>query len=366
MSKSKGSNAGRKQKPSRTDSPPENGPIKTVAQLVKAHLEFATSRVMPTSFIVRKNILGQFALAYGKRELTSLKPIDLYEWIASKQGWSDTTKHNGVRNVKLLFNWAMDMELMERNPFRKVHHRPGPPRQAMTRAQFQSLLRSSNTCTLLVWETRPTSAARFKQFLLFMWQTGCRTSEARELRWSNIEWKHSRAVLHQHKTCRTLRNPRPRIIHLDSVAMRLLLRIRSYNQPGDFVFVTVHGRQWSRRAIHVRMKRIRAAAGLSMDVKLYCARHAFGTRGLENGLDLKTVSLLMGHASVQMTERYTHLADNLPHMADAIERLNGNRPGPVASEDVPTEPSRVRKSRKPSSESGANAHWGTTSFDVGG
>ena len=48
-------------------------------------------------------------------------------------------------------------------------------------------------------------------------------------------------------------------------------------------------------------------------------RHTFASRLVMAGVDIYTVSELMGHASVQMTKRYAHLAPE--HKANAVELL---------------------------------------------
>ena len=43
--------------------------------------------------------------------------------------------------------------------------------------------------------------------------------------------------------------------------------------------------------------------GLPFRLHFHCARHSFGTNGLNNGGDIKTISTLMGHSSVMVTEK---------------------------------------------------------------
>jgi site-specific recombinase XerD len=48
-------------------------------------------------------------------------------------------------------------------------------------------------------------------------------------------------------------------------------------------------------------------------------RHTFASRLVMAGVDLRTVQQLMGHKTIQMTVRYSHLAPE--HQLDAVERL---------------------------------------------
>lgn len=44
-------------------------------------------------------------------------------------------------------------------------------------------------------------------------------------------------------------------------------------------------------------------------------RHSFAVNILDNGADIKTVSSLMGHASLKMTEKYLHVVDSRKQQA---------------------------------------------------
>jgi site-specific recombinase XerD len=48
-------------------------------------------------------------------------------------------------------------------------------------------------------------------------------------------------------------------------------------------------------------------------------RHSFASRLILAGADLRTVMELLGHRSIQQTQRYTHLTQ--AHLRDAVHRL---------------------------------------------
>jgi site-specific recombinase XerD len=61
-------------------------------------------------------------------------------------------------------------------------------------------------------------------------------------------------------------------------------------------------------------------------VTWHTLRHAFASRLVMGGVDLKTVQKLMGHKAIVMTARYAHLAPT--HKLQALETLA--RPGSVS------------------------------------
>jgi integrase len=76
------------------------------------------------------------------------------------------------------------------------------------------------------------------------------------------------------------------------------------------------------------VRRLRRKVGLPEDTVVYGLRHHFGTQAILNNVELKTLSQLMGHEDTRITEKhYVHLEGQLDHLADAMRRANGLRPG---------------------------------------
>ena len=73
------------------------------------------------------------------------------------------------------------------------------------------------------------------------------------------------------------------------------------------VFLTKSGRPLDRVNAWRRVKAAALRAGLSPDVSPHTLRHSFATHLLQGGADLRAVQEMLGHASIQTTEVYTHL-----------------------------------------------------------
>ena len=318
-----------------------------VADVIERYLKLHRDRYSERAFEERKRYLQLFAEAHGWRKVNDRDclPVHVEEWVAEHPDWkSDWTKGQIISIVMRPFNWAAKKRLIPANPFRGVEKTQGEPRRPMTDAEFAAILRHAT-----VWtkrkpaagrfpsgrkvcpsdrkrRQRPSPAARFRQVLVFLRFTGCRPAEARGLEWSDVDLDARELVLRKHKTVKRTRKPRRVPIH--PVVLKLLIFLRRLGQPGTHVFLNHRKKPWSRVTLAQRLRRSREAAGAPDDAVLYGLRHAFGTRSILNGVDLKTLSELMGHTTTRTTEHYLHLAGQRSHLADAMLRANARRPGP--------------------------------------
>jgi integrase len=297
----------------------------TVAAVVELYLQSAVHRYAPRSFKERKLILNDFCEDHGERLVNDRDclPFHLTSWLdARRDRWkSDWTLGCAVAVIQRPFNWAVGQRLIAANPFRGVRHRVGAPRRPMTDEEFKKLLTAAQGRRT---KKRPTPGQRFTELLHFLWATGARPGEAARLKWSDVKFTKSVIVIGEHKTSRTQRQPKPRIIPLTPSVVGLLVEIRKRNEPGEFVFRNHRGTLWNRSNLSLRMRRAREKANVPADAKLYGLRHAFGVRAIVNAVDIKTLAELMGHSSTRMTEHYlTHLAHHQEHLAAAMRRVSG-------------------------------------------
>jgi site-specific recombinase XerD len=77
------------------------------------------------------------------------------------------------------------------------------------------------------------------------------------------------------------------------------------------------------RDIQRHIKTYAAKAGITSKVTPHTMRHAFATDLLSNGADLRSVQALLGHASINTTQIYTHITDS--HLREVHKRFHSRK-----------------------------------------
>ena len=75
----------------------------------------------------------------------------------------------------------------------------------------------------------------------------------------------------------------------------------------DTLFLNRRGNQLSRAMIFTIIKDLAIQINLNKNISPHTLRHSFATHLLENGADLRSIQLMLGHESITTTEIYVHL-----------------------------------------------------------
>ena len=271
----------------------------TVAEVARRYLaEHVAVRLKPnTARNVRADLEKHVLPAFGKlpvvsldRERVAALHASLYRTPAAANRVVDTLS----ALIATAEAWGVVPE--GSNPctgFEK--YRTGKPERFLTDAEFSRLGQ-----TVTEMEVAGVIQAGAAAALRLLMLTGCRCNEILRLRWDEVDLERSELRLSDSKTGQ-------RTVPLSPAAARIIAgRPRIHGNPW-----VIPGRRKGRplRNVDRSWRRVRGRAGLE-DVRLHDLRHSFASRALALGESLPMIGKLLGHARVQTTARYAHLAEN--------------------------------------------------------
>jgi len=289
-----------------------NAPVSSsdsVVGLLNVYLEWCQKNRSEGTYQWYRHFLSLFARSIGARlQISSLKPLHVSSWLDGTD-WNQTTKHNAVRAVVRVFNWAIKEGRLSESPLKNVE-RPAPTRR-------ETFLSRSQLAVVL----NHVPGSQFRDYLVFLFETGSRPQEIKLIESQHCDLEAKRIVL---PASRAKGNRHARVIYLTDVAVEIVSRLMKANPEGS-LFRNTDGEAWNKNSVNCRFRRIRSKLEKAgTPIEGLCAtslRHGFATEALKNGVDPVTVSILMGHADAsQVAKTYQHLAADPKFLSKALER----------------------------------------------
>jgi integrase/recombinase XerD len=248
------------------------------------------------------NILCEFIARKKKNLLTVERDdlVDLLMWMKD-EGRSDATIARLMSSVKGLFKFALTEKLLKRDPTAYMSTRKAwqtLPR-FLAREEVDKLLEQP--------DMNDDVGIRDRAMLELLYATGLRVSELVSLKLADVDLEAG-ALTCFGKGSKQRRIPigRSSIYFMKNyfaVRHRLLKEKRS-----DILFVEPNGNPISRQKFWKIITGYGASAGLG-HVTPHMLRHTFATTLIENGADLRSVQMMLGHSDINTTQIYTHVTN---------------------------------------------------------
>ena len=154
-----------------------------------------------------------------------------------------------------------------------------------------------------------------------LYGSGLRVSELINLKLSDIQCDEKLLLIHG-------KGNKQRLVPLGSICE---LKINNYvdnirnlkkikKNSNDIVFLNRNGGKLSRAMIFNIVKEAQWKSNIKKNISPHTLRHSFATHLLENGADLRSIQIMMGHENITTTEVYTHL--DTKHLSKTLNKFH--------------------------------------------
>ncbi len=206
-----------------------------------------------------------------------------------------------ISSLKSLFVFLKKQQHIKTNPFQDLVL-PKIPKslpKSMSMAEVNTLLDAPDTSTFI--------GLRDKTMLELMYATGLRVSELVNLKYSSFDFERSVIKVMG-------KGSKERIIPFGDSALSWLKQYIDFRRQNNlsmnskYFFISQKLSQITRQSFWQRVEHYQKIASIPYKISPHTLRHAFATHLLNNGADLRSVQMLLGHSDLSTTQIYTHIA----------------------------------------------------------
>ncbi|MBO0456014.1 site-specific integrase [Enterococcus hulanensis] len=291
---------------------------------VKESTSIATERYM------KIHVLPKF----GEIQLSKISPLMAQKAVNE---WADKLQVYKLihQYVIKIFDYALAMELIEKNPFEKVIR----PKVKRTRKEKEVKFYTTEEVKRVLNHLEKRYISIKQENLLYRyfaeWDyvmyrtlafTGIRGGEALALTYADIDYDRKQLTINktlsQTREGFAVSGPKTktsnRIISLDDKTLRILKKWRLHQRElhfangtplSDIIFCDLDGNHSNRQALYMRSSRVAEFVGLP-NIGTHGWRHSHASMLYEAGLPMKEAQVRLGHASLEITNNiYTHLSE---------------------------------------------------------
>ncbi len=245
---------------------------------------------------------------FKEKKLTDITPEAISDYMTQRAAEKKISANRELSFLKLALGKAVEWGKLSRNPADCQNKFPEPE------GKIRPL--TDNEAKRLILA----AAAHLKPILEVLLSTGMRKTEALKLKWAYEEWdaddgnRNSIVDLDQGRIFipgKLAKNHKDREIPLSAELSRLFRELRSTTGTG-LVFNIKEIRKSFRAAVK--------AAKIKRPVRTHDLRHTAASRMIAAGVDVVTVSEILGHSDLKTTLRYCHSSTKTKR--EAVEKLS--------------------------------------------
>ncbi len=250
--------------------------------------------------------MDKFERFLEKRSLNYLKITeeDILEFIKeeSRKGQTAATQAHVISVLRSFYKYLIIDEKVDVNPAASISF----PKKWKSIPKY--LTKDEVVDLINAPDMSKKTGVRDRAILELMYATGLRISETIGLKFENI-------FLEDNFIRVMGKGSKERIVPFNDRAGEELVRYLNEARPNlvkdeksDFVFINKNGGSLSRQGLWKIIKGYGIKIGMSGSLTPHMLRHSFATHLLEQGADLRSIQMMLGHSNISTTEIYTFVA----------------------------------------------------------
>ncbi len=234
---------------------------------------------------------------------------------AYEKNRKSSTINRGLIAIYSCLNKATELEIVETPCITPVEMKN-------LKKKYRLNGKSSNTVRYLSDDEREamyteldTLRGYFPVLIKLLLHTGLRPTEAMTLYWKNIDFKMKQIHLRAEIT----KTNEQRYVPINSYITPVLLKWRDTMTQDTFVFPSPVDPNRPIKDIYSPWAELMKKLKFTQKFRIYDCRHDFASNLVMSGASIYTVSQLLGHKNVDMTQRYAHLS--MQHVEKAVDLI---------------------------------------------
>lgn len=253
---------------------------------------------------------------FGKMKLQDITALEVekYKAVKKKSGLAAKTVNNHMAALFKCLRCANEWGLTGFVPRMVLLNVPPQRFDFLTPVESDQLLRD---CREPMWH----------QMALMALRTGMRLGELFGLDWSDIDFKRGVITVRHSLVREVLSSPKNNLVRHIPMTPEVVSSLLKRRKDRGLVFHRPGGKPLSYGIAGNAIKRLYKRAGLRK-IGWHVLRHTFASQLAAAGVPMLAIQNLLGHATIQMTTRYAHLAPITLH--NAVDLLDvAGRPSEV-------------------------------------
>ena len=237
---------------------------------------------------------GKYSFYSNEKQKDTNKPERRRDY---RKPVSTTTINNYIRNLKAFFNWLDSDCIIKKNPMKKVKplRTERKMKEFLTDEEFKRLISTLDKSYY--------PEHRDYAMIMLMIDSGMRLGECSNLRVEDINLSRKQVTI----SADIAKGRKERSVYFSSKTERVLrhwLQFKDRYVDSEYLFPVKQSESPVRVCgFETNFKGYVRRAGITKDITPHCLRNNFAKRCLMNGMDIYTLSRILGHSSVTVTEQ---------------------------------------------------------------